>query len=66
MTIDTACSGSLVGLDVACRYLSTGEINGAIVGASQLFLSPEHVMDSEFMQSELLNCLGANFVQLER
>lgn len=38
MTIDTACSGSLVGLDVACRYLSTGEISGAIVGASQLFL----------------------------
>ncbi|RDW79928.1 hypothetical protein BP6252_04566 [Coleophoma cylindrospora] len=46
MTIDTACSGSLVGLDVACRYLSTGEINGAIVGASQLFLTPEHVMDT--------------------
>ncbi|KAI1361343.1 putative polyketide synthase [Xylaria arbuscula] len=46
MTIDTACSGSLVGLDVACRYLSSGEINGALVGGANLYLSPEHVMDS--------------------
>ncbi|KAI0421157.1 putative polyketide synthase [Xylaria grammica] len=46
MTIDTACSGSLVGLDVACRYLGSGEINGALVGGANLYLSPEHVMDS--------------------
>lgn len=47
MTIDTACSGSLVSLDVACRYLQTREINGAIVAASNLYLSPEHNMDCE-------------------
>ncbi|KAI1817358.1 putative polyketide synthase [Poronia punctata] len=46
MTIDTACSGSLVGLDVACRYLSSGEIDGALVGGANLYMSPEHVMDS--------------------
>ncbi|KAI0197885.1 putative polyketide synthase [Astrocystis sublimbata] len=46
MTIDTACSGSLVGLDVACRYLTTGEIDGAIIGGANLYLSPEHVMDA--------------------
>jgi acyl transferase domain-containing protein len=46
MTIDTACSGSLVGLDVACRYLTSGEINGALVAGANLYLSPEHVMDS--------------------
>ncbi|KAK6082377.1 beta-ketoacyl synthase domain-containing protein [Seiridium cupressi] len=46
MTIDTACSGSLVGLDVACRYLSSGEINGALVAGANLYLSPEHNMDS--------------------
>ncbi|MCJ1391686.1 hypothetical protein MMC18_004551 [Xylographa bjoerkii] len=45
MTIDTACSGSLVAIDVACRYLQTGEISGAIVAASNLYLSPEHNMD---------------------
>lgn len=47
MTIDTACSGSLVSLDVACRYLQSGEIKGAIVATSNLYLSPEHVMDSK-------------------
>ena len=38
MTIDTACSGSLVSADVACRYLQSGEIDGAIVGAANLYL----------------------------
>ena len=38
MTIDTACSGSLVGVDVACRYLHTGEADGAIVAGSNLYL----------------------------
>lgn len=47
MTIDTACSGSLVSLDVACRYLQTGEVNGAIVAGANIYLSPEHVMDSK-------------------
>ncbi|KAF7917217.1 uncharacterized protein EAE98_010322 [Botrytis deweyae] len=45
MTIDTACSGSLVGLDVACRYLQSREINAAIIATSNLYLNPEHVMD---------------------
>ncbi|KAI9676001.1 MAG: Type I Iterative PKS [Caeruleum heppii] len=50
MTIDTACSGSLVSLDVACRYLKTGEINGAIVAGANLYLSPEHNMDGGAMK----------------
>jgi acyl transferase domain-containing protein len=45
MTIDAACSGSLVGVDVANRYLQTREINGAIVAGCNLYLSPEHTMD---------------------
>ncbi|KAK2010479.1 putative polyketide synthase [Colletotrichum eremochloae] len=45
MTIDTACSGSLTGLDVACRYLQAGEIEGAIIGGANIYMSPEHVMD---------------------
>ncbi|RDW89666.1 putative polyketide synthase [Coleophoma cylindrospora] len=49
-TIDTACSGSLIAVDVACRYLNTHEINGAIVAASNLYLSPEHNMDGGAMK----------------
>ena len=45
MTLDTACSGSLVAVDVACRYLQTREINGAIVAGCNLYLNPEHNMD---------------------
>ncbi|KAL8912790.1 MAG: hypothetical protein Q9171_002248 [Xanthocarpia ochracea] len=50
MTIDTACSGSLVSVDVACRYLQSGEIEGAIVSAANLYLSPEHNMDGGAMK----------------
>ncbi|KAK2024963.1 putative polyketide synthase [Colletotrichum zoysiae] len=45
MTIDTACSGALIGLDLAMRYLGTREITGAIVAGANLYYSPEHVMD---------------------
>ncbi|KAJ5100194.1 PKS-like enzyme [Penicillium angulare] len=45
MTIDTACSGSLVSLDVASRYLQTGEIDTAIVAGCNLYMSPEHNID---------------------
>lgn len=48
MTIDTACSGSLVGLDVACRYLHTGDVDGAIIGGANMYFSPEHNLNSEF------------------
>ncbi|KAI1103410.1 putative polyketide synthase [Jackrogersella minutella] len=50
MTIDTACSGSLVGVDVACRYLTSGEIDGALVAGANLYLTPEHTMDSGSMK----------------
>ncbi|KAI0188556.1 putative polyketide synthase [Astrocystis sublimbata] len=46
MTIDTACSGSMIGVDVACRYLHSREIDTAIIATSNLYLNPEHVMDT--------------------
>ena len=46
MIVDTACSGSLVGLDIACRYLQSREIDAAIIATSNLYLNPEHVMDT--------------------
>ncbi|KAI0855715.1 hypothetical protein F4860DRAFT_519615 [Xylaria cubensis] len=45
VTLDTACSSSLVGLDLACRSMQNGEVNMAIVAASNLYLNPDHVMD---------------------
>ncbi|AEO62906.1 polyketide synthase [Thermothielavioides terrestris NRRL 8126] len=45
VTIDTACSGSLVALDMACRTLRSREADAAIVAASNLYMSPEHVID---------------------
>tara|TARA_R110002003_G_scaffold232_10_gene16791 strand:- start:11320 stop:17916 length:6597 start_codon:yes stop_codon:yes gene_type:complete len=45
MTIDTACSGALIGLDLAIRYLQTREVTSAIVAGANLYCSPEHVMD---------------------
>ncbi|KAI1319730.1 thiolase-like protein [Xylariaceae sp. FL0255] len=45
MTVDTACSGAIIGLDLAMRYLGTREITGAIVAGANLYYSPEHVMD---------------------
>ncbi|KAI0601372.1 hypothetical protein F4775DRAFT_582241 [Biscogniauxia sp. FL1348] len=51
MTIDTACSGSLISLDVACRYLHSGDADGAIVAGCNLYMSPEHNMDQSAMIS---------------
>ncbi|KAI0399293.1 hypothetical protein F4802DRAFT_610970 [Xylaria palmicola] len=46
VTLDTACSGSLQGLDIASRYLQSREIDAAIIAASNLYLSPEHLIGS--------------------
>ncbi|KAI0010787.1 hypothetical protein F4779DRAFT_638417 [Xylariaceae sp. FL0662B] len=51
MTIDTACSGSLISVDLACRYLESGDAEGAIVAGCNLYMSPEHNMDQSAMTS---------------
>lgn len=40
VTMRTACSSSLIGLHEACKALFSGECTSAIVGASNLILSP--------------------------
>lgn len=45
ISIDTACSGSLVGLDMACRTVQSGEVDTAIIATSNLYLHPDHVID---------------------
>lgn len=40
MTVETGCSGSLVALHEACRALSLGECQSAVVAGTSLILSP--------------------------
>ncbi|RFU76423.1 polyketide synthase [Trichoderma arundinaceum] len=42
MTVDTACSASLVAVDVACRYLDSFQADAMVVGGANLWFSPEH------------------------
>ncbi|KAL7787165.1 beta-ketoacyl synthase domain-containing protein [Trichoderma ceciliae] len=46
ITLDTACSGSLVGLDLACQNLRSRAVDMGIVATSNLYMSPEHVIDA--------------------
>ena len=41
VTLDTACSGSLYALHLACNSLLNGDCTGAIVGGANLIQSPE-------------------------
>ncbi|KAH8165552.1 hypothetical protein CIB48_g2685 [Xylaria polymorpha] len=41
MTLDTACSSSLYALHLACSAIQTGDCTAAIVGGSNLILTPE-------------------------
>lgn len=46
ISIDTACSGTLVGVDLACRYLQTNQADGMLVGGALLYLDPSAVQDT--------------------
>ncbi|KAI0970609.1 PKSKA1 [Xylaria arbuscula] len=50
MTIDTACSASLVAVDVACRYLDSHQADGMLVAGANIWLSPEHNEETGMMR----------------
>jgi len=41
ITIDTACSASLVALHLACQSLRTGETKQAIIGGTNMIINPD-------------------------
>ncbi|KIA75675.1 putative polyketide synthase protein [Aspergillus ustus] len=45
VTVDTACSGGLSVVDLACRYLGSNDISAAVVAASHLFLNPDDLLE---------------------
>ena len=49
LTVDTACSSALVGLHHACRAIWSGEVDQAVVGASNLIMDPDKLADQSSM-----------------
>ncbi|KAH7558493.1 hypothetical protein BM1_04630 [Bipolaris maydis] len=50
MTIDTACSSTLVAIHEACSALRMGEIDQALIGGVNLILDPDKLMVQSSMQ----------------
>lgn len=50
MTLDTGCSGGLVALHQAAQSLRTGEVDMAIVGGTNLILTPDSMIPMSLMQ----------------
>ena len=51
MTLDTGCSGGLVALHLASQSLRTGEVSTAIVGGTNLILTPDSMIPMSLLQS---------------
>jgi acyl transferase domain-containing protein len=50
VTIDTACSASLVALHMACQSIRSGETTGALVAGANVILSHEMTISMSMMR----------------
>ncbi|XP_044723853.1 KR domain-containing protein [Hirsutella rhossiliensis] len=50
ITLDTACSSGLVGINEACKAIQAGEVTQALVGGTNLILDPDKVTVMSSMQ----------------
>ncbi|ROV86996.1 hypothetical protein VMCG_10817 [Cytospora schulzeri] len=50
ISLDTACSSTLIALDLACLYLTTNQCDMMIVGGANMYLSPERNEDMGAMR----------------
>ncbi|KAF4951266.1 hypothetical protein FSARC_12965 [Fusarium sarcochroum] len=64
LTLDTACSGGLVALHLACQALRTGESNLALACGTNLILTPDIMFGETFLN--MLNDDGKSYSFDER
>ena len=57
VTVDTACASSLLAIDIAIKYLKNGEINMAVVGASDSLLNEQEYIG--FCKAQTLSNKGS-------
>ncbi|KAH7304433.1 beta-ketoacyl synthase [Stachybotrys elegans] len=50
ISLDTACSSTLIALDMACLYLQSGQVDAMLVGGANMYLSPERNQDMGAMR----------------
>ncbi|KAI1452126.1 reducing type I polyketide synthase [Annulohypoxylon moriforme] len=50
ISMDTACSSTLVALDMACLYLQRNQVDAMLVGGTNMYFSPERNQDMSSMR----------------